>query len=124
MCKYVTILDRLATRKTIWRLAAIAVLVLGALLFVDYWSRCHGKPLSREESLQRANVTLQHLSKDWVLGDPLPSLVEEQFEPKDGSWLFTFRNNTCEVSIITDRCNGTDVGGMSKGCTTHQPDKR
>ena len=114
----------MTTRKTIWRIAAITVLVLATLLVFDYWSRCHSKPLSREDALRRANVRLQHLSQEWVLGDTLPSLVEQQFEPKDGSWSFTFRNNTCEVSIITDRCNGTDVGGMSKGCTTHQPDKR
>ena len=113
----------MAKRKRIRKIAAVAALGLASLLLVDYGSRCHGKPLSRQEALQRASVRLQYFSKDWVLGDPLPSLQEEQFEPKDGSWLFTFRNNTCEVSIITDRGKGTDVGGMSKGCTTHQLQK-
>ncbi len=102
----------------------VVVLSVAALLFADYWSRCHGQPLSREEALRRANTSMQYLSKDWVLGSPLPGLAAEEYDPKDGSWMFTFRNDTCEVDIITDRCNGTDVGGMSKGCTTHQPDKR
>jgi hypothetical protein len=91
------------------------------LLLVDYWSRCHGKPLSREEALGRANVQLQYLSHDWILGNPLPSLTSEQFDPSDGTWMFSFKNSVCEVDIIADRCKGTDIGGMSKGCTTHQP---
>src|ERR1700687_4774400 len=101
----------------------IAVLVV-AILFGDYWSRCHGKPLNREEALQRAKVRLQSLSQSWVLGSPLPGLVQEQYEPLDKTWSFTFRNDVCEVDIIADRCHGTDVGGMSKGCTAHQPEKR
>jgi hypothetical protein len=111
------------TRKTKLQLAALAILVLGALLFADYWSRCHAAPLSREEAL-RSNVRLQHLLQDWALGDSLPVLVEEQFEPKDGSWALTFRNRSCEVIIITDRRKGTDVGGMSKGCTIPRTDRR
>jgi hypothetical protein len=111
-------------RKRVLSTSAVAVALVAALLFGDYWLRCHGKPLARDEALKRANIRMQYLSKDWVLGSPLPVLVAEQYDPKDGSWMFTFRNNTCQVDIVTDRCNGTDVGGMSKGCTTHQPDGR
>ena len=84
------------TCKTKLQLAALAILVLGALLFADYWSRCHAEPLSREEALRRANVRLQYLSQHWVLGDSLPVLVEQEFEPKDGSWALTFRTVTAK----------------------------
>jgi hypothetical protein len=108
-------------RKKIELGIAIVIVLIVVALFAEYWFRCHGKPLSREEGLHRAQVRLESLSKSWILGDPLPTLTGEQFDAKDGSWTFTFRNDTCEVDIITDRCKGTDVGGMSEGCTHPRP---
>jgi hypothetical protein len=104
-------------RKRVWQVGLISVALIAAALFADYWFRCHGAPLRRAEALQRANTHLQYLSGDWDLGTPLPSLAEEQYDGKDGTWMFTFSNSVCTVDIITDRCHGTDVGGMSKGCT-------
>lgn len=115
----------MTTKQAFWYATGIFIItVSAAFLFGDWWFRCHGKPLGRVEALHRANVSLQYLSRDWVLGDPMPSLASEQFDPSDGSWMFTFKNSVCEVSIITDRCKGTDVGGMSQGCTTHRGAER
>jgi hypothetical protein len=95
----------------------VIVVALAALaLFGEHYSRCHGKPLSRDEALQRANAQLQLLARDFVLGDPLPALSKEQYDPIDKLWILTFHNSTCEVSIIADRCHGTDIGGVTAGC--------
>ena len=94
------------------------VIALALAVFVaDDLFRCHGKPLSREEALERANAKLQRFSKKFVTGDTLPALVEEQYDPQRKEWTFTFTNTTCSVAIIADRCHGTDIGGISKGCT-------
>jgi hypothetical protein len=96
--------------------ALIVAVLVAVVLLADHYSRCYGKPLSRDEALQRANEQLRYLSKDFLLGDTLPALADEQYDPQKKTWIVTFRNSTCEVSIITDRCHGTDVGGMSDGC--------
>lgn len=92
-----------------------------ALVFVifgaDYLFRCHGQPLSREEALERANAKLQRFSKKFVTGNTLPTLIGDQYDPQRKEWTFTFKNPTCTVGIIADRCHGTDIGGLSEGCT-------
>jgi len=88
----------------------LSVLVV---LIGDYLFRCYGKPLSREEALQRASTQLQYLSRDINFGESLPPLVKERYDPKRKTWWFTFRNEVCEIDIITDRCEGTDVGGTN-----------
>jgi hypothetical protein len=50
-----------------------------------------------------------------VVGDPLPALVEEKYDPDQKLWMFRFQNSTCTIDIMTDRCHGTDVGGTN-GC--------
>lgn len=102
--------------KRVWRILAVVITLIVVVLFVDYYSRCHGKPLSREEALQRATAQLQHLSKNFVIGDPLPALVEEEYDATARTWILTYRGGACEVFIIADRCNGTDIGGISGGC--------
>jgi hypothetical protein len=97
-------------------LLALIGLIFAVFLF-DYLMRCHGKPLSREEALERANATLQRFSRKFVIGDTLPKLVEEQYDPQKKKWMFTFDSSTCSLIIIADRCHGTDIGGVSKGCT-------
>jgi hypothetical protein len=88
------------TTKRLYYAVGISIAVIVAILFGDWLLRCHGKPLSRQEALQRANVRLQYLSRDWVLSDPMPSLTSEQFDLIYGTWMFTFKSSTCEVSII------------------------
>lgn len=100
-----------------WGIALIVLGLLAVAVLGDYVFRCYGRPLSREEALQRAHSQLQYLSNDFALGDPPPSLAGEQYDSEQKSWILTFRNATCEVSIITDRCHGTDIGGLSEGCT-------
>jgi hypothetical protein len=95
----------------------MVIALVFAVFVADYLFRCHGKPLSREEALERANAKLQRFSKKSVVGDTLPKLVEEQYDPQKEEWMFTFDNSTCSVIIIADRCHGTDIGGVSKGCT-------
>ena len=98
------------------KIALIVIALVPAVLFADHFRRCSGMPLSREEALRRATVRLQHLSRHFELGNPLPALVEEQYDSKQQTWIFTFRSNTCEFDIIADRCHGTDIGGLSEGC--------
>jgi hypothetical protein len=92
--------------------AALAAVVLSA----DYYSRCYGKPFSRDEAMRRANAQLQYLAKYFVLGDTPPVLVDEQYDSYAKTWMLTFRSPTCEVIVIADRCRGTDIGGLSEGC--------
>jgi hypothetical protein len=94
--------------------------VTALIVFVflaDYLFRCHGRALSRQEALERADAKLKRFSKKYVVGDTLPRLVEEQYDPERKEWMFTFENSTCSIIIVADRCNGTDIGGVSKGCT-------
>jgi hypothetical protein len=102
--------------RIVWRTAAILAALVALFLFGDYYIRCHGKPLSREEALQRASALLQHLSRNFDLGNPPPVLVEEQYDEPRETWILTFRSHTCEISVIADRCQGTEVGGISEGC--------
>jgi hypothetical protein len=102
--------------RIVWRTAAILAALIAIILFGDYYLRCHGKPLSREEALQRASAQLKYLSRNVDLGNPSPALVEEQYDAPSKTWSLTFRNSSCEVSVIADRCHGTDIGGISEGC--------
>jgi hypothetical protein len=89
------------------------VLIVTVVLIGDYLFRCYGKPLSREEALQRVTAQLKSLSHDLNFGESLPPLVKEQYDPGRKTWWFTFKNEVCEIDIITDRCEGTDVGGTT-----------
>jgi len=73
------------------RIAVVFIALVSAVLGADYLFRCHGKPLSREEALERANAKLQRFSKKFVTGDSLPTLVEEQYDPQRKEWTFTFK---------------------------------
>jgi len=107
---------RLQEMNRLWMIALIVVTLVVAALFANHYLRCHGKPLTREEALRRANAQLQYLAKDFNLGETVPVLADEEYDPDKKTWILTFRSPTCEVSIITDRCHGTDIGGMSEGC--------
>ncbi|MFY9729416.1 MAG: hypothetical protein WAK24_02325 [Candidatus Acidiferrales bacterium] len=103
--------------KKLWIAVALGSVLLALFLFKDYYARCHGKPLSRAEALERATEQLRYLSRDFALGNPAPTLVDEQYDASQKTWNFTFRNGTCEVSVIADRCKGTNIGGITAGCT-------
>ncbi len=103
-----------------WAFGIVVVSLTASVLYYDHWSRCNSKPLERSEALRNATVFLQSMSRDFELGDPPPLLVEEQYDSVREAWMFTFRNTACEVAIITDRCQGTEVGGMTEGCTHHR----
>jgi hypothetical protein len=91
----------------------VLVLIVAAMLIGDYLFRCYGKPLSREEALQRATAQLQLLSSQLNVGESLPPLVEEQYDGKRKTWMFKYQNEVCAIIIYTDRCQGTDVGGTN-----------
>jgi hypothetical protein len=74
---------------------------------------CHGKPLQREEALERA---IKRLHCTYEVEDELSQLVEEQYNSDTKTWMFRFQNAGCIVYIIADRCQGTEVGGASAGC--------
>ena len=112
----------LQMKKTALGVALVLVALIAAILFGDYYLRCHGKPLSREEALQRATAKLQRFSQDFVIGDPLPALVEEKYEADEKVWMFTFHNSTCTIDILADRCHGTDIGGTT-GCKVRLHEK-
>jgi hypothetical protein len=103
---------------TTWRLVIACIVVVSLVavgLVVEQRVRCHGEPLSREEAFQRAHAKLQRFSEKFVLGEALPPLVDERYDADQKLWSFTFRNSTCEIIILADRCKGTDVGGTN-GC--------
>jgi hypothetical protein len=90
------------------------VVVVGAALFVDYWAKCHGAPLSRDEALQRAKARAERFTKSHRT-HPVPEAVKMEFDRKSNVWLVTFEGTDCEIIIITDRCHGDDVGGARCG---------
>src|SRR5438445_3822774 len=100
-----------------WVIAfAVVGLIIAVILLSDHLYRRYGPALSREEALERANAQLQYLFRDHLTGGTMPVLAEEQYDPATKTWILTFRNSNCEVSIIADRYEGTDIGGVSKGC--------
>ena len=101
--------------KAAWRIALLMVPLVAAFVFGDYYLRCHSKPLSREEALQRATAKLQRFSQKFVVGEPLPAVVQEHYDADQKLWMFTFKNSTCTIDIVADRCHGTDIAGTN-GC--------
>jgi hypothetical protein len=88
-----------------------------AVVMTQAYYRCHGKPLSHEEAVARAEMLLQQFSKQHNVGETLPLLVEENYDEQRRSWMFRYRNSVCELVIYADRCHGTEVGGLNQGCT-------
>jgi hypothetical protein len=99
-----------------WIISLLVVGLAAGVLFADRYYRCHGAPLSRDEAVNRARAQLNFLSHDYDLGKSLPVLKSEQYDARTRSWTITFRSESCEVMVITDRCHGTDIGGLSEGC--------
>jgi hypothetical protein len=103
-------------RKNFFRIA-LSVAAVGMLTFTaEHAYRCWGEPLTREEAIKRAKTRLDVFSKRYIVGIPPPTLVAEQYETGTKTWIFTFQNSTCAIDIIADKCNGTDIGGVSAGC--------
>jgi hypothetical protein len=108
-------LQKLKTKWVVVMVSVVIVLIFGALI-VDYLFRYYGPPLSREEALRRATAQLQYFSRQRMTGGTVPVLAEEQYDSEKKTWVFTFRNANCEIAILADRRQGTEVGGMTKGC--------
>lgn len=104
--------------KTRWMIATVLVVfaLIAGILIADHLFRYYGPPLSREEALRRATAQLQYFSRQHMTGGTVPALAEEQYDSNKKTWIFTFRNPNCEIAIIADRRNGTEIGGMTKGC--------
>ena len=103
---------------TKWRIVLTGIILVGLSavgLIAEKRVMCHGLPLSREEAFKRAYAKLQRFSEKFVVGETLPLLVDERYDAEQKLWSFTFRNSTCEIIILTDRCQGTDIGGTN-GC--------
>jgi hypothetical protein len=98
-------------------LAAVCLLVVGAGV-IDFFVNSYGPPLTRREALGQANALLQDLSRQDMTGGTVPQLAQEQYDPDKKTWMFTFRNDHCVIDVISDRLQGAEVGGMTKGCDT------
>ena len=96
-------------------MAGVSLLLAGTAI-ADYLVSYYRPPLTRAEAIGRAGALLQDLSQQHMTGSTLPVLSEEQYDPGTKTWVFIFRNDNCEIDIITDRLQGTEVGGMTKGC--------
>jgi len=102
--------------RIVWRTAAILVALVGLFFFGDYYIRCHGKPLSRAEAIQRAPAQLQYISRYFELGEAPLELADAEYDAPSRAWILTFRNDTCAISVLADRCHGIEIGGISEGC--------
>lgn len=94
-----------------WLVLIVALVAIG--IAVDYWRRCHGPPLLREEALQRAQLRLESFMKSFNVPGEFPRLVDETFESDTNAWLLTYENESCKVIVIVDRCHGDDIGGAT-----------
>src|SRR5258708_21200703 len=103
---------RVLKSKKLWKIGGV-IAVLTIDHFIERYIRCYVKPpLTREEALQRSTRYWKDLSKDFVLGGEFPTLSEERYDAERKEWAYTFSNSTCTVVVITDRCQGTEVGGI------------
>jgi hypothetical protein len=98
-----------------WRIVLAIVGLAVVVLFAGYFWRCR-VPLSPQEAISRATMKLEYLNRNHAFGDSLPALVDEKYDSKQKTWMFTFRNGACTVEILVDRCHGTNVGGVSQAC--------
>lgn len=105
--------------KRLWKMGAAAVLVGAATWGVEHGLRCYGAPWERDEALRRAREALGYLSEDYSV-EKGAALIDEKYDRELHSWSFLFRSNSCDVSVFADRCNGTDIGGMSRGCPSRR----
>ena len=97
--------------------AVIAVAVIAVALFAihDHEVRCHGKPLTREEAIERATYKIQRFSVKFDTGNAPPRLVEENYDAEQKTWIFKYHTDACDVYVVADRCEGTEIGGET-GC--------
>jgi hypothetical protein len=99
------------TRGRWFAAVVLAGATLGSLAFLDYWARCHGTPLSREEALRRAEARVSRYAKSFHIPGSLPPMTSMDFDASTNAWLVTFKNDTCQIIVISDRCHGDDIGG-------------
>jgi hypothetical protein len=102
--------------RTEWKVLIAIVTLVVALFVADYVVKCHGKPLTRVEAFQRASSRIQRFSLKYNIGNTPPRLAEESFDADQKTWTFTFHTDACDVFVIADRCEGTDIGGISGAC--------
>ena len=76
---------------------------------------CTAHGLARDQALAIGVQKLETKFTDHPLHSEF-KLAEEQFDPSDSSWMFSFRANACVVAIIIDKCGVSDIGGLSKSC--------
>ena len=94
----------------------LALAVLAVAFFVrEHRVRCHGQPLTREEAMERATSKIQRFSLKFDTGKTPPRLVAETYDANQKIWSFTFHTDACDVIVLADRCEGTDIGGTT-GC--------
>jgi hypothetical protein len=111
--------------KKFWMIVGGLVMMIVITDRIERYIKCQVMPaLTREEALQRSTRYWYDLSEDFSLDAESPTLSEERYDAERREWAFTFSNTTCTVIIITDRCQGTEVGGMSEGCTVRVKNRR
>jgi hypothetical protein len=94
----------------------LAFVVIAIAFFVrESRIRCHGQPLTREEAVERATSKIQRFSLKFDIGKTPPRLVAETYDANKKMWNFTFHTDACDVIVLADRCEGTDIGGTT-GC--------
>ena len=77
---------------------------------------CCGNPeLSRDEALASANQYVDQM-RQYTAFPETPRVTEGVFDTDAKSWSFTFESGECKIVIITDRCDGADVGGITPSC--------
>ena len=87
--------------------AVIAIAATG-----DYVHRCMAPPLSREEASERALARLEKFKKSFGVREVF-TLTESSFDKQSSAWIFSFTSKDCTVMIVTDRCHGDDIGGLT-----------
>ena len=87
-----------------WSIVLPIVGLVALVLSAAYFWRCR-IPLSPQEAIRRATTKLEYLNRNHAFGDSLPALVDEKYDSKRKTWMFTFRNGARTVEILVDRCH-------------------
>lgn len=91
---------------------SVIVLFFVSAYFWDKAKRCEANGYTRENANK---IAMKKLEIDFNNFSSF-MLKNEQFDEYDKNWMFTFKNDGCNVDVIVDKCGVSDIGGLTENC--------